>query len=84
MVPNPLDTHWYRTMIAKVILFKAIESMIKTKDAKEIFRQGYVNIATYVVSILADRLGDRLDLEQIWMQQGISRGLRNLLWEWAV
>lgn len=84
IVPNPLDTHWYRTMIAKVILFKAIESMIKTKDAKEIFRQGYVNIATYVVSIVADRLGDRLDLEQIWMQQGISRGLRNLLWEWAV
>ena len=71
-------------MIAKVILFKAIESMIKTKEAKEVFRQGWVNIATYVVSVVADRLGDRLDLEQIWMRQGISGSLRDLLWDWAV
>ena len=58
--------------------------MIKTKEAKEVFRQGWVNIATYVVSVVADRLGDRLDLEQIWMRQGISGGLRDLLWDWAV
>ncbi|MBK5567429.1 AIPR family protein, partial [Ensifer sp. SSB1] len=66
-----------------VILLKAIESLIKTKEAKEVFRQGWVNIATYVVSIVADRLGDRLDLEQIWMRQGVSTGLRDLLWDWA-
>ena len=58
--------------------------MIKTKDAKEIFRQGYVNIATYVVAVVSEKLGDRLDLEQIWMRQGISGGLRDLLWDWAV
>ena len=79
IVPSPLNVRWYRAMIAKVILFKAIESMIKTKEAKETFRQGWINIATYVVSIVADRLGDRLDLEQIWMRQGISGGLRDLL-----
>ena len=84
IVPNALDARWYRAMIAKVILFKAIESMIKTKEAKEVFRQAWVNIATYVVSVVADRLGDRLDLEQIWMRQGISSGLRDLLWDWAV
>jgi hypothetical protein len=84
IVPSPLDVRWYRTMIAKVILFKAIESMIKAKEAKSIFRQGWVNIATYVVAIVADRFGSSLDLEQIWMNQGISRGLRALLWDWAV
>lgn len=84
IVPNPLDARWYRGMIAKVILFKVIESMIKTKEAKEVFRQGWVNIATYVVSVVSDRLGDRLDLEQIWMRQGVSSGLRDLLWDWAV
>ncbi len=84
IIPNPLDARWYRAMIAKVILFKAIESMIKTKEAKEIFRQGWVNTATYVVSIVADRLGEKLDLEQIWMRQGISGGLRDLLWDWSV
>lgn len=84
IVPNPLDARWYRMMIAKVILFKAIESMIKTREAKEVFRQGWVNIATYVVSIVSNRISDRLDLEQIWMRQGISAGLRGLLWDWAV
>lgn len=84
IVPNPLDARWYRGMIAKVILFKAIESMIKTKEAKDVFRQGWVNITTYVVSVVSGRLGDRLDLEQIWMRQGISGGLRDLLWDWAV
>lgn len=83
-VPSQLDARWYRAMIAKVILFKAIESMIKAKEAKDVFRQGWVNIATYVVAVTADRLGARLDLEQIWMRQGISRGLRDLLWDWAV
>lgn len=83
-VPNPLDAPWYRAMIAKVILFKAIESIIKTKEAKKDFRQGWVNIATYVVSVVADRLGDRFDFDQIWIRQGVSDGLRQLLWEWAV
>lgn len=84
IVPSPLDAVWYRAMIAKVILFKSIESMIKTKDSKAIFRQGWVNIATYVVSALADRHGRRLDFEQIWLNQGISTALRDLLWEWAI
>ena len=84
VVPNPLDPAWYRAMIAKVIVFKSIESMIKTKDAKKTFRQGYVNVATYVVAVLADRLGDRLDLERIWRMQAISGGLKDLLWDWAV
>ena len=83
-VPNQLDVRWYKAMIAKVILFKSIESMIKAKEAKDVFRQGWVNIATYVVAVAADRLGERLDLEHIWLRQGISGGLRDLLWDWAV
>ena len=84
IVPNPLDADWYRKMIAKVILFKTIEARIKTKAAKEIFRQGYVNIATYVVAVVADRLGDRINLEEIWREQRVSSGLGQLLWDWAV
>jgi len=84
IVSSPLDVRWYKAMIAKVILCKAIESMIKTREAKEVFRQGWVNIATYVVSVASNRLGDRLDLEQIWIRQGISAELRDLLWNWAI
>jgi hypothetical protein len=84
IAPNPLDAKWYRSMIAKVILFKSIESMIKTKEAKEVFKQGWGNISTYVVSVVSDRLEDKLDLEQIWQRQGVSRELRKLLWDWAI
>lgn len=44
LVPNPLTPQWYRSMIAKVIIFRTIESMIKKKDAKDIFRQGWVRL----------------------------------------
>ncbi|ESX31582.1 AIPR protein [Mesorhizobium sp. LSHC440B00] len=84
LVPNPIDAKWYKGLIAKVILYKAVEQMIKTKEAKEIFRQGWVNIATYVLSVVGDRLGNRLDLEQIWLKQDVSKPFRELLWEWSV
>ena len=84
IVPNPLDGRWYRAMVGKVILFKSIEGMIRARDAREIFRQAWVNIATYVVAVVADRIGDDLDLEQIWNKQGISVPFRDLLWDWSV
>jgi hypothetical protein len=83
IVPDPLDARWYKSMIAKVIIFKTIESMIKTKEAKAVFRQGYANIATYTVSVVADRIGDRLDLDLVWNRQRVSPQLANLLLEWA-
>lgn len=83
IVPDPLDATWYRTMIAKVVVFRAVESMIKTKEAKDIFRQGWVNITTYVIAMLAQRLHDDIDFEMIWQAQDISKPLRNMLWDWA-
>jgi AIPR protein len=83
LVPNPLTPEWYRAMIAKVIIFRQIESMIKKKDAKEIFRQGWINIATYTVGALTHKLPDRIDFELVWQQQGISENFARLLWEWA-
>jgi hypothetical protein len=83
LVPNPLTPEWYRALIAKVIIFRAIEGMIKKKDAKEIFRQGWVNIATYTVASLAQKMPDQIDFELVWQQQGISENFSKLLWEWA-
>lgn len=84
LVPGPLDVTWFKELIAKVILFKAVEKQIKTKEAKAIFRQGYVNVASYTIAILATRLGDRVDLMQIWQRQKPSGPLARLLWDWAV
>jgi hypothetical protein len=83
LVPNPLTPEWYRALIAKVVIFRAIESMIKKKDAKETFRQGWVNIATYTVAALAQKLPGRIDFELVWQQQDISESFAKLLWEWA-
>ncbi|HBU14816.1 MAG: AIPR protein [Rhodobacteraceae bacterium GWE1_64_9] len=84
IVPDPLDAAWYRNMIAKIIIFKTVETLIKTKEAKAVFRQGYANIATYVISIVAQRLGDRIDFEQIWKNQRVSTEFQKLLYSWAV
>ncbi len=83
IVPNPLTPEWYRAMIAKVILFKAIESLVKAKNVRDTFRQGWVNIATYVVALVADRMGDRVDLHKIWEHQKISEEFANHLLKWA-
>ena len=83
LVPNPLTPEWYRALIAKVIIFRAIETMIKKKDAKKTFRQGWVNIATYTVVALAQKMPGRIDFELVWQQQDISESFGKLLWEWA-
>lgn len=82
-VPNPLTPEWYRAMIAKVIVFRAVESAIKKKEAKDTFRQGWVNIATYTVAVVAEKLSSRIDFELIWQQQNVSDGFLKLLWNWA-
>lgn len=83
IVPNPLTAEWYRALIAKVIIFRAIEAAIKRKEAKEVFRQGWVNIATYTVAALSEAFSDRIDFELVWQQQGVSDGFARLLWNWA-
>ncbi len=83
LVPTPLTPEWYRALIAKVVIFRAIEGMIKKKDAKETFRQGWVNIATYTVAALAQKMPGRIDFELVWQQQDISKSFGKLLWEWA-
>lgn len=84
IVPDPLDASWFRKMIAKALMYNSVQQMINAKAAKSTFTQAWSDIATYVLSVVADRLGDTLDLEQIWVRQGISGGLRDLLWDWAL
>jgi AIPR protein len=41
------------------------------------------NIAAYVVSLLANRLGQKMDLEKIWLRQDISPELKLQIQSWA-
>lgn len=78
MVPNPLDVNWYKEMIAKAIIFRTIHSMVK-----RMFPQGQANVAAYLVSVVAERLGERLDLARIWNRQALSDELKKLLADWS-
>lgn len=72
------DVSTYKQMIAKAILFKRVQALVRP-----MFPAFQANITTYVVSLLSNRLGDRVDLEKIWLQQDISRELQSQIQTWA-
>lgn len=76
-VPLP-DVMAYKAMVAKAILFKKTQSLVRP-----MFPAFQGNVATYLVSLLADRLGERIDLDKIWLKQDISITLRSQLQTWA-
>lgn len=79
-LPAPLpDVAAYKAMISKAILFKKTHALVRP-----MFQAFQGNVAAYLVSVLADRLGDRIDLERIWTRQDISIALRQQLQIWAV
>lgn len=78
IVPNPLDVNWYKEMIAKAIIFRTVHAMVK-----RMFPQGQANVAAYLVSIVAERLAERLDLARIWNRQALSDEFRRLLADWS-
>lgn len=78
--PTPLpDVAAFKIMIAKAILFKKTHSLVRP-----MFPAFQGNVAAYLVSLLADRLGDRIDLDKMWTRQDISQALRQQLQVWAV
>ncbi len=78
LAPLP-DVATYKAMIAKAILFKKTHTLVRP-----MFPAFQGNVAAYLVSLLADRLGDRVDLEKIWTRQDISPALRQQLQAWAI
>jgi len=73
------DVFSYKKMIAKAILFKKATSL-----ARPMFKQAQGNIATYVVSLIAKKMGHDLDLDMIWANQEISVELKKHIETWAV
>lgn len=72
------DVSDYKEMIAKAILFKAVQKMVRP-----MFQAFQANITVYVISVLADQLGRRIDLERIWNRQAPSSELMAQLEKWA-
>jgi hypothetical protein len=72
------DVQWYKQMIAKTIIFKRTISIVRPR-----FQAFQANITTYVVSLVAKRLGPELDLDKVWQRQDISPELKQQITEWA-
>jgi hypothetical protein len=72
------DVPIFKQMIAKAILFKATHRLVRP-----MFQAFQANVAAYLVSVLASRLGSRMDLDKIWLQQDISPQLKEHLATWA-
>jgi hypothetical protein len=73
--PEPLpDLADFRAMIAKAILFKRAQGIIRP-----LFPAFQANVTAYTVSLLARHLGDRLDFGKIWSNQDLSGGLTHFI-----
>ncbi len=68
----------YKAMIAKAKIFRDTQ-----KVARPMFQAFQANVAAYAVAVLADKLGDRIDLERIWAKQAGSPELMEQIATWA-
>ena len=73
------DETYYRQLIAKAILFKAIDRIVR----REGFPAYQANIKTYLMAYVTFRSGSQLDLDTIWNEQAISDELTELLRSWS-
>jgi hypothetical protein len=74
----PPDVPAFKQMIAKAILFKVTHRLVRP-----MFQAFQANVAAYLVSVLASRLGSKMDLDKIWLQQDLSSQLKQQLSTWA-
>lgn len=68
----------YKTMVAKAKLYRDVEKLIRP-----MFQAFKANVAAYLVSVLSERLGNKMDLDRVWVKQGISPELSDQLRVWA-
>jgi hypothetical protein len=68
----------YKAIIAKTKLYRDVQ-----KQVRPMFQAFQANVTAYTVALLAEKLGDRIDLEAIWMRQGISAELLAQITVWA-
>ena len=73
------DVRGFKQMVAKAILYRRVQSLVRP-----MFPAFQGNVATYVISVFAQRHGIEVDLERIWLQQDLSEPLKDELRALAV
>jgi len=78
--PIPLpDVAEYKQMMAKAILFKKVQALVRP-----MVPAFQANVTAYVVALVAHRLGQKLDLDRIWLRQDVSPELQAQVKRWTV
>ncbi|HDX0891927.1 TPA: AIPR family protein, partial [Stenotrophomonas maltophilia] len=72
------DATGFKQMIAKVIIFKQVQSLIRP-----LLPAFQGNVAIYLVSLLSQQHGSKIDLMRVWEQQGLSEGFKEQIRTWA-
>ena len=67
------DEKYYQNLIAKTILFKRTEKLV----SKQQYGGYRANIVTYTIAFLSFKTAQRIDLEKIWKEQGLSLALED-------
>lgn len=77
--PPPPDTAWFKRLVAKAIVYRAVERKIRAMK----FPAYGAQITAYVVSGLAQKTGGRFDFDGLWSRQSVSAELERLVEAWA-
>lgn len=72
------DVQDFKLMVAKGILFKAVQKL-----ARQTFQAFQANVTAYTVSMIAVRFENRFDLGRVWERQGVSPELLTQIAVWA-
>jgi hypothetical protein len=73
------DVAGYKRLIAQVILFKAVQEVVRSGP----YNAFQANIAVYTLALLSDRVGKALSLDIIWQKQAASIELKQQISRWA-
>ena len=76
-VPLPTVTE-FKTMIAKAKIYRDAQKLLRP-----MFQAFQANVTAYTVSLVAEKLGDRIDLDRIWAKQAASPELLAQIAVWA-
>jgi hypothetical protein len=73
------DEAWYKTFIAKAIVFRSVQNLVRRAR----FPAYQANITAYTVALLGFKFERAFDFAVVWQHQEISAALRKLLEGWA-
>ena len=77
--PPPIDTAWFKRLVALAVLYRAVEKKIRSMK----FPAYGAQITAYVAAGLGHRTGGRIDFDRLWSRQSISAELEQLIETWA-